>query len=148
MLDSDSEDEAPPAQAQSTSHTKDVDVIQQRLAAQKLEADRTGELQRLQERQKRESAKRERKRFERQASMVGTPARGQSRGHPDLEDLDFGSISGSGKGLPAPLHPDSDRESVNGGCVQSPLYLFQTQLFGHLEYRADIRGGQVTLRLF
>jgi len=101
--DSDSDDNTP----------KDVAVINKKLAAQKLEADRTGELQRLQERQKRESAKQQQRR------AAQRPARQGSGGatHPDLQDLDFGSISSSNRGLPAPLHPDSDRESYESGSL-------------------------------
>ena len=76
------------------------------MAAQRLEADRTGELDKLQERQKRESARQQQRRAQRQVSV-----------HPDLQDLNFGSIS-SGKDaskLPAPMHPDSDRDSYGGG---------------------------------
>ncbi|ORX40626.1 hypothetical protein BD324DRAFT_611568 [Kockovaella imperatae] len=107
LLDSDSDEEAPPADK------KDIDNLQKRLEAQKLEADRTGELQRMQERQKRESAKREQRRLVRQASMAQAP----TRGHPDLDDLDFGSISKdkASARLPQPLHPDSDYDSQGGG---------------------------------
>ena len=106
LLDSDSDEEAPP------SDQKDIDALTKRIQAQKLEADRTGELQRMQERQKRESAKREQRRLQRQESQVRP-----SRGHPDLADLDFGSISKdkSSSRLPEPLHPDSDEDSNERG---------------------------------
>jgi hypothetical protein len=102
VLDSDSDSDGPTS--------KDVTALSKRMAAQKLEADRTGEVQRLQERQKRESAKQQQKR------AAQRPARQSSGGgHPDLQDLDFGTISGKTKGLPAPLQPDSDRESYASG---------------------------------
>jgi len=80
------------------------------MAAQKLEADRTGELQRLQEKQKRESARQQQRRAARE------PQR-QTSAHPDLDDLDFGSISSTTQSsrLPAPMHPvrqDSDLSSL------------------------------------
>jgi hypothetical protein len=108
VLDSDSEDEAAPPKS---SNPADVDALNRRMAAQKLAADRTGELQRLQEKQKRESARQQQRRAHR-------PQR-QSSGHPDLDDLDFGSIS-SGKEsnrLPAPMRPDSDEDSYGGGYL-------------------------------
>jgi len=100
VLDSDSEDEAAPPKS---SNPADVDALNRRMAAQKLAADRTGELQRLQEKQKRRAHRPQR----------------QSSGHPDLDDLDFGSIS-SGKEsnrLPAPMRPDSDEDSYGGGYL-------------------------------
>lgn len=103
MLDSDSEPESgTPAE---------VEALRRRMEAQKLEADRTGEVQRLQERQKKESAKQQQRKATRSA-----PAPPRSA-HPDLQDLDFGSIS-SGKQasrLPPPIRPDSDGDSFSGG---------------------------------
>ena len=105
VLDSDSDSDA----SEAPRADKDVAVINKRLAAQKLEADRTGELQRLQERQKRESAKQQQRRAQR-----STP----SGGYPDLQDLDFTSSapsSGRGGRLPAPIRPDSDDDSIAAG---------------------------------
>lgn len=106
MLDSDSDDEPAPSKAGKTS---DMEALNRKMEAQKLEADRTGELQRLQERQKRESARQQQRR------AAQKPQR-QASAHPDLDDLDFGSIS-SGKAssrLPAPIHPDSDSDAYGG----------------------------------
>ena len=66
-------------------------------------------MQRLQERQKRESSRQQERRAQR-------PQR-QANAHPDLEDLDFGSISSAKESsrLPAPIHPDSDADSYGGG---------------------------------
>jgi hypothetical protein len=106
VLDSDSDSD-------DNSKSKDVDKLNKRLAAQKLEADRTGEVQRLQERQKRESTKQQ----QRRAARPARQSSGGGGGHPDLQDLDFGSISGKARGLPAPLDPDSDADSE---CVSDP----------------------------
>ncbi|WVQ84468.1 hypothetical protein IAT38_006620 [Cryptococcus sp. DSM 104549] len=115
VLDSDSDSDAPGAGA-------DVNALNKRLAAQKLEADRTGELQQLQENQKRESERRQR-RLVRQASEVGTPVKqpqapaGQTA-YSDLQDLDFGSIGEKGgAGLPPPMRPDSDDGDSYGGSL-------------------------------
>lgn len=98
VLDSDSEeDDYVPGKA---APGRDVDAMSKRLAAQKLEADRTGEVQQLQERQKRES--------QRQAQRRA--ARGTQSAHPDLQDLDFAPIGRQSK-LPPPIVPD-DRDSM------------------------------------
>lgn len=107
VLDSDSDSDA----SEAPRGDKDVAAINKRLAAQKLEADRTGELQRLQERQKRESAKQQQRRAQRSVP---------SGGHPDLQDLDFTSsapTSGRGGRLPAPIRPDSDDDSIAAGSL-------------------------------
>ena len=106
MLDSDSETDEEPGEAPSK---RDVDAMSKRLAAQKLEADRTGELQQLQERQKRESQRRAQRRAQRGAQSGSA--------HPDLQDLDFGTIGSQSSRLPPPLQPDSDRESFGAGSL-------------------------------
>ncbi|WVR07700.1 hypothetical protein IAU60_004742 [Kwoniella sp. DSM 27419] len=114
VLDSDSEDDAPRDSA--ASPQRDTDDLARRLQAQKLEADRTGELHKLQEAQKRESARRQ---MRRQQSSGRAPAR-QGSAHPDLQDLDFGgSISSGqgGRGLPPPMRPDSDDDSYGQGSL-------------------------------
>ncbi|WWC64596.1 uncharacterized protein I303_107207 [Kwoniella dejecticola CBS 10117] len=107
VLDSDSEDD---------DEAKETAAIAKRLAAQKLEAQRTGEIDQLQSRQKKESA---RQALRRQQSAQKQPAR-QSSAHPDLADLDFGSISQTkdkGRGLPQPMRPDSDEDSYGQGSL-------------------------------
>ncbi|TYJ54213.1 hypothetical protein B9479_005139 [Cryptococcus floricola] len=109
-LDSDSEDEA-----------DNVASLNARLAAQRLEADRTGELDKLQDTQKRESAKRQAKTLQRQASYANTPPKASAPGaaYGDLQDLDFGSIAkteGAGR-LPRPLTPDSGDDQSYGGSL-------------------------------
>ncbi|OCF61240.1 hypothetical protein L486_00886 [Kwoniella mangroviensis CBS 10435] len=106
VLDSDSDDEA-----------KETEALAKRLAAQKLEANRTGEIDQLQSRQKKESARRE---LKRQQSHQAQPKSSRSAGaaHPDLADLDFGgSISTKDRGLPKPIRPDSDQESYGQGSL-------------------------------
>ncbi|WWC71991.1 uncharacterized protein I206_105950 [Kwoniella pini CBS 10737] len=101
VLDSDSDDD----------EAKETAAIAKRLAAQKLESQRTGEIDQLQSRQKKESA---RQALRRQQSVQKQPTR---QAHPDLADLDFGSISQTkdkGRGLPQPMRPDSDDESYDG----------------------------------
>ncbi|WWC91674.1 uncharacterized protein L201_006620 [Kwoniella dendrophila CBS 6074] len=108
VLDSDSDEEV-----------KETEALAKRLAAQKLEAQRTGEIDQLQSRQKKESARRELKR-QQSAKQVppARPSRQTSSAHPDLADLDFGSISATkdkGRGLPQPMKPDSDEDSYRQG---------------------------------
>lgn len=98
VLDSDSEeDDYVPGKA---AGGKEVDNMSKRLAAQKLEADRTGELQQLQARQKRESQRQAQKRAQRSQGA-----------HPDLEDLDFSPIGRQSNQLPSPIRPDDNRNS-------------------------------------
>ncbi|WVR00260.1 hypothetical protein IAU59_007403 [Kwoniella sp. CBS 9459] len=114
VLDSDSEDEAEAANAKN----RDDEALARRLQAQKLEADRTGELDKLQEFQKRESARRQLRR--QQSSQRATPAKQQVSAYSDLQDLDFGApIGSSGQGgrLPPPMRPDSDDDSLNQGSL-------------------------------
>ncbi|KAL7418472.1 hypothetical protein Q5752_006930 [Cryptotrichosporon argae] len=107
-LDSDSDDES--------IKESDVEAIQRRLQAQRLEADRTGELQQLQEAQKRESQRRQ----ARSTRSAPTPPVAARATHPDLADLDFAApISASAKApaaarLPPPIRPDSDDGSYIG----------------------------------
>lgn len=100
-MDSDSEPE------EKSEDAKQIDAINRRLQAQKIEAEKTGEIDKLQETQKRESAKRQQRRqVQRQAS---------SGGHPDLQDLDFGSIPSSrNQTLPEPMRPTEGRDSYDG----------------------------------
>ncbi len=94
-----------------------MESLRRRLDAQKLDADRTGELQRLQERQKKESARQQAKKATRTAPPRPAVSNAGARGaHPDLQDLDFGTI-GKGKGLPPPIRPDSDDDSNGRGWV-------------------------------
>ena len=130
-LDSDSDHESskkPAAAAQKPQEPseREMDALTRRMQAQRLEAMRTGELQKMQDRQKRESAR------ERQRREEGRPTRydtygtgkyeqqGQQRVNPDLADLDFGAPIGQqgGSGLQRPLSPDSDRGGfAEGGYV-------------------------------
>lgn len=110
-LDSDSEHETEEDRADAAQ----IEKLNRRLQAQRLEADRTGELEKMQVQQKKESALRQRRQAQRQASYQA-PVKSSGRSsappsaHPDLQDLDFGSISrgGGGQGLPPPMRPDSD----------------------------------------
>ncbi|KAK8853196.1 hypothetical protein IAR55_003898 [Kwoniella newhampshirensis] len=112
VLDSDSEDDDEPA-PKSTSDPAEVDALSRRLQAQKLEADRTGELYKLQERQKKESAKQQQRRAQRPPRPASSSAYAN-----DLQDLDFGSgIPAGGRGLPPPMRPDSDDDSLNQGSL-------------------------------
>ncbi|WRT70251.1 uncharacterized protein IL334_007246 [Kwoniella shivajii] len=109
VLDSDSEEE---------NENKETEALAKRLAAQKLEAQRTGEIDQLRDKQRKESARRQFKR-QQSAQKQQLPTR-QSSGHPDLADLDFGSISSSkdkGRGLPQPMRPDSDDDSLGQGTL-------------------------------
>jgi hypothetical protein len=82
------------------------------MEAQKLEADRTGELHKLQERQKRESAKRQ----QRRTGTGQTPKPSAGGYAADLQDLDFGgAIAHTNSRLPPPMSPDSDRASFGAG---------------------------------
>nr|ODN91769.1 hypothetical protein L203_01020 [Cryptococcus depauperatus CBS 7841] len=117
VLDSDSE----------TDEAADVAAMSKRLAAQKLEADRTGELQQMQADQKRESERRQQWQLSRQASAHGTPSREQSAQlrlstegvYGDLQDIDFGgSISNAQAAkLPPPIKPDSEDSDSYGGSL-------------------------------
>ena len=106
MLDSDSDSEG-----DDSAHKKDVEKLNKRLEAQKLEADRTSELQRMQERQKRESKRRELRR-----QQSGQIPRAPAKVHSDLQDLDFGSVGrNESRKLQAPLRPDSDEDEYAAG---------------------------------
>jgi len=96
---------------------KQIEAINKRLQAQKLEADRTGEIQQMQDAQKKESARRQRSQIKRQASTTGPAVRGGGGGgHPDLNDLDFESIpSGRNRDLPPPMRPDSAQDQYGAG---------------------------------
>lgn len=100
MLDSDSDSET------ETTQSKDMAAINRRMAAQKLEADRTGELAQLQARQKKESERQQQRRAQNSRGVYG-----------DIQDLDFGSISSKPdtNRLPAPIRPDSADTESNGG---------------------------------
>lgn len=98
---------------------KQIEAINKRLQAQALTADRTGEIQQLQDAQKRESARKQRSQVKRQASTTG--ASGNT--HPDLQDLNFGSIpSGRNQNLPPPMRPDSAQDDYAAGYVLSHQY--------------------------
>jgi hypothetical protein len=108
-IDSDSDGE----HHEMSEEAKQIEAINKRLQAQKLEADRTGEIQQLQDAQKRESARRQRQQIKRQTSMTGGRGGG---GHPDLNDLDFGSIpSTRNQNLPPPMRPDSAQDQYGAG---------------------------------
>jgi hypothetical protein len=95
---------------------KQIEAINKRLQAQTLTADRTGEIQQLQDAQKRESARKQRSQVKRQASTTGASA----GTHPDLQDLNFGSIpSGRNQNLPPPMRPDSAQDDYGAGYVPS-----------------------------
>jgi hypothetical protein len=78
-----------------------VEKIRQRLAAQKLESQRTGELQQLQDQQKVESKRAVARQERRQASGTSSRQGTSSSAYADLQDLQFGSIGNKGAaGLP------------------------------------------------
>ena len=110
VLDSESDSEKEDAAKASTTTRRDVDVLSRKLEAQRLEEKRTGELDRLQQQQKKESARR----IQRRQSSKTTK---QTGGHPDLDDLDFGSISSNKESakLGAPMRPDEDRDTDRKG---------------------------------
>lgn len=111
-LDSDSDHEKDPRAAEDA---QQVERIRQRLAASKLESQRTGELEALQVAQKAQSVKAAARRTNTaDTSRSGkAPASGVMA---DLQDLDFGSISNTRAGnLPPPMRPDSDAGSYEGG---------------------------------
>lgn len=108
-MDSDSEHEQEKAPNPALAYEPDqVEAIRKRLEAQKLEANRTGELQALQDRQKKESERRQVK----QRRQGTGPSDPYADLHADLEDLDFGSNT---KNLPPPMRPDSEAGSYDGG---------------------------------
>jgi hypothetical protein len=108
VLDSDSDDEPP----KDPTDPKEMEALSRRMEAQKLEADRTGELHKLQERQKRESAKRQ----QRRTGTGQTPKPSAGGYAADLQDLDFGgAIANTNSRLPPPMSPDSDRASFGAG---------------------------------
>lgn len=118
-----------------------MDRLAKRMEAQKLEADRTGELQRLQERQKRES----RRRAEQQASRRAAPPPGRgTSAHPDLQDLDFGSISSSGHNsrLPAPMRPDENDDYRGGSLSDFSDYDYDSS---DAEYQAQARSRRQSM---
>lgn len=93
-----------------------MEKIRQRLAAQKLESQRTGELQQLQDQQKVESKRAVARQERRQASGTSSRQGTSSSAYADLQDLQFGSIGNKGAaGLPPPIRPDSDAGSIAGG---------------------------------
>lgn len=101
-MDSDSEPEH-----EKSEEAKQIEAINRRLQAQSLEAQTTGEIDKLREAQKRESARKKRQ-VQRQASFGGGGG-GGGGGHPDLNDLDFGSIpSNRNQALPPPMRPDEE----------------------------------------
>lgn len=121
-LDSDSEhevqakfDEYDPNEAE----PEQVNRIRRRLEAQKLEANRTGELQNLQEQQKLESQKMQARALRRNntgntgsASTPSGPTPATTNTFQDLQDLDFGAVNPH---LPPPMRPDSDEDAYSGG---------------------------------
>lgn len=115
ILDSDDEGaDHPPTAAplvKEPTGPNEMELLTRRMEAQKLEADRRGEIQRMQETQQRESAKQKARRTAPKAP------RSQSAAHPDLQDLDFGSISSRKESarLPPPMSPDSDAGSFRAG---------------------------------
>lgn len=146
-LDSDSDHDAPSAPKNASGGNdatqpteREMDALTRRMQAQRLEAMRTGELQKMQDRQKKESARERQRReegrptkyethgtgkYEQQQQQYSRDSRdsrdgrqGQGRVNPDLADLDFGAPIGNqgGRGLQRPLSPDSDRgRSGDGG---------------------------------
>lgn len=118
ILDSDDEGDHPaaaPPMAKEPSGPNEMEMLTRRMEAQKLEADRRGEIQRLQETQKRESAKQQARR----AAPKAPTAASSRAAHPDLQDLDFGSISSRKESsrLPPPMSPDSDAGSFRAGSL-------------------------------
>ena len=127
VLDSDSDSDLD-APTTTSPRNKDVDALSRRMAAQKLEADRTGELQQLQDAQKRESAR-----------AAARRTGGGGGAHPDLQGLDFGSIrSDSGaKNLPAPMYPDDRRRGSYDDSSDLSDYMYDSS---DEEWRAGHHG--------
>lgn len=88
---------------------REAEDLSRRLEAAKLRSDHTGELDRLRERQKKESAKSQQRRLRSDSYRAGGA-------HPDLRDLDFGGgIRREEQGkLPPPMQPDEDDDSFRG----------------------------------
>jgi hypothetical protein len=101
-LDSDSEHEDPHAKEDA----RQVERIRQRLEAHKLESQRTGEVQQLQEQQQAESKKAARR-------AARTPSTNNYAA--DLQDLDFGAPIANNRNMPPPIRPDSSHGSYGGG---------------------------------
>lgn len=107
-LDSDSDDEAHKLYGDESAQ---VERIRQRLAAQKLESQRTGEIESLQEAQKIESQRRQARAARRgNSGSQGDSARvgAGSGAFDDLAGLDF---SARNPNLPRPMVPDDDAAS-------------------------------------
>jgi hypothetical protein len=113
-LDSDSEPEDPRAR----SDAEQVGRIRARLAAQHLEDQRTGELQQLQVQQKAESQRQAARRAAK-APVTDATSTQPNLLYDDLKDLDFGSILSNPRAarLQAPMRPDSDSGSYDGGSL-------------------------------
>lgn len=79
-----------------------------------MEALRTNEMQKMQERQKRESAREAQRREKGRPTRYEQTYGGGAYGN-DLADLDFGSGATSSGKLPRPISPDSERGSFGGG---------------------------------
>lgn len=107
-LDSDSEHDEP-KDPRDKADADQIERIRRRLEAQKLESQRTGELEQLQEQQRAESQKQA-------ARRARAPSTGNNM-YNDLQDLDFsGSIANApvASNLPPPIRPDSDHGSYDG----------------------------------
>lgn len=96
-----------------------VERIRRRLEAQKLESNRTGELQNLQEQQKMESQKMQARALRRSNTGSASTPSGPASANPattnafqDIQDLDFGTVPAH---LPPPMRPDSDEDAYSAG---------------------------------
>lgn len=108
-LDSDTEDEG--TKRQQGDESAQVERIRQRLEAQKLESQRTGEIESMQEAQKAESQRRQARAARRENS--GTEVDRSGRGAiDDLAGLDF---SARNPKLPRPIQPDAERTNMGRG---------------------------------
>lgn len=110
-LDSDTDDEG---DKQYGDESRQVERIRARLAAQKLESQRTGEIESLQEAQKVESQRRQ-ARAARRGNLGSAPdptANVRGGAYKDLAELDF---SARDPNLPRPMAPDADQLSVRRG---------------------------------
>lgn len=107
-LDSDTDEEAT---KQYGDESAQVERIRERLAAQRLESQRTGEIESLQEAQKAESQRRQ-ARAARRGNSGSAPDPNPRGAFNDLAELDFSVRSPN---LPKPMAPDADRSSVGRG---------------------------------
>ncbi|TXT04425.1 uncharacterized protein COLE_07244 [Cutaneotrichosporon oleaginosum] len=109
-LDSDSDDEESKRYGDESAQ---VERIRQRLQAQKLESQRTGEIESMQEAQKAESQRRQARAARRGNSGTEADRSGRSA----IDDLAGLDLSARNPNLPRPIQPDPERSSMGRGSL-------------------------------